>query len=145
MAADSSHSSASSSAATGGGSRYYNLPPSPAPSAHFARNNRLNRSHSRSCEILTTPKCPKSNRTPQPPRRKMNLLAVASSSAKSHSTADLRTITERPQLSSLSPHERANWWTELSTMLSKAGTMWHKVNRNWFRRTSTCPKQERYL
>lgn len=138
-----SSSSSSSSAATGGGSRYCKYPPSPAPPARSSRNNRLNRSHSRSCEILTTPKSPKSNRTPQPPRRKMNLLAVASPSAKSQSTADLRTITERPESSSLSPNERAIWWTELSTMLSKAGTMWHKVNRNWFRRRSTCPKQER--
>lgn len=133
--------SSSSSTATGGGSRYCKYPPSPA---HSSRNNRLNRSQSRSCEILTTPKPPKSNRTPQPPRRKMNLLAVASPSAKSQSTADLRTVTERPESSPL-PYERAIWWTEWSTMLSKAGTMWQKVNSNWFRRTSTCPKQERYL
>lgn len=141
VAAASSSSCSSSSTATGGGSRYCKYPPSPARSS---RNNRLNRSQSRSCEILTTPKLPKSNRTPQPPRRKMNLLAVASPSAKSQSTADLRTVTERPE-STPSPYERANWWTEWSTMLSKAGTMWHKVNRNWFRRTSTSPKQERYL
>ncbi|XP_021695760.1 syntaxin-1A isoform X2 [Aedes aegypti] len=126
-------SSSSASSGAGGATRYSKYPPSPVP--------RLNRSQSRSCEILTTPKFP--------PRRKLNLLAPPPSSssslsaAKSQSTADLRHLHPATTASGPTSNERANWWTELSTTLSKAGTMWHKVNRNWFRRTSTCPKQER--
>lgn len=153
VVAASSSSASSSGAATGGVSRYYcKYPPSPVPRSR--PDHRLNQFLSRSCEILDTPKF--SPTTPRSePRRKLNLLVPWSSS--SQSTTDLRRIerhlhpaaaAERPEpppSSAAPPNERANWWTELSTTLSKAGTMWHKVNRNWFRRTSTCPKQERYL
>uniref|UniRef100_A0A8D8KE97 Syntaxin-1A n=1 Tax=Culex pipiens TaxID=7175 RepID=A0A8D8KE97_CULPI len=153
--ASSEHVAATSSASgtgTASSSSGCKFSSSPVASNRFRNTNnnnnnasRLNRTHSRSHELL--------NQTSSPftpiRRRKPNLLAAALApglSPKSHSVSDLLGVDgddAAAAAGTCAPSERAKWWTELSTTWSKVGTMWQRVRSNWSRRASTCPKQER--
>lgn len=153
--ASSEHVAATSSASgtgTASSSSGCKFSSSPVASNRFRNTNnnnnnasRLNRTHSRSHELLNQTSSPFTSSSAPTRRRKPNLLAAALApglSPKSHSVSDLL---GDDAAGTCAPSERAKWWTELSTTWSKVGTMWQRVRSNWSRRASTCPKQERYL